>query len=235
MLRAAEVLAGSGTFLREPFNRNEREEFIPKEMRSLSVTQRVGFVLDNPTLYLGIKHIYSPFVSAEEKRENLNVIRTLLIKKRLRVLLITRRNIERQFISLEIAHQTNDWWNYGPQALPKAIGLVQAGCSSEIGDAEIFKRLKMLSEATELLRNLLKSIKVQVSEVAYEEIFDENPLVSAKRLASALKHFRIPMADPPAIERLSNLVKEGSRFEALLPFYAALARRHPTLARAIDR
>ena len=169
--RAAEVLGGSGSFLREPFNPHEREEFVPPYLRPLDMVERAKALLADPGRVLGVKHVYSPFVSVHERQLSLQVLHMLLGQPNVRVILLTRRNVSHQFISLEIAHQTRDWWSEGVQALPSNLGTVKAGGADQINEFEIKARLRKLENANELLRQVTSYSAAVVQEVIYEDLF----------------------------------------------------------------
>ena len=177
----------------------------------------------------GIKHVHSPFNQRMAGEEA--ALRGLLSLRGLKVILLSRRDVAAQFISMEIALQTGDWWSAGPGALPKAIGPVRAGSEASLDDAAIAARLLRLSRAAEWLKQLCTATGARFVERSYEDLFCEDRDRAGRRVASVLKHFA-PVTGKTRALRV--IIGKGQRFNEVDALRRQLGKLYPSLRKSTD-
>jgi LPS sulfotransferase NodH len=213
-------------FVREPLNPWERPDFHPPLLHRKSVQERADVVCGTAWRIAGIKHVHDPFLDPSERATSLRALRQVLAVRNIKVILLSR-SVREQFISMEMALQTRDWWSLGPGALPHALGPVQAGTARPIDDAEISRRLVMLHRATLELAQACADCAADFVEYSYEGLFCGSCADVVANIMRALGHFDANARGDP--EELRQLVRTTRRFESMRRIYEDVAERHPVL------
>lgn len=225
IMACAERVLGAGTFVREPLNPYEDPSHHPSILHGMTIAERTAALLDPRCPIRGVKHVHSPF-NQRMKGED-GALRAILSIKGLRVILLSRRNVPQQFISMEIALQSGDWWSSGPAALPDVLGPIKAGGDKPLDDDAIAMRLEHLENAAEWLRQLCRATNARYIERTYEDLFCADPAAAARGISAALAHFT------PVPEKLANglvgLISRGQRFREIDNLYNQVGRIYRSL------
>ena len=229
LMACCEIVFGAGSFVREPLNPYEDSRHHPSILHDASIRDRAAILCDPASPVIGIKHVYSPFNPAMTDPSALEALRRVLAIDGLRVILLSRQNLRHQFVSMEIALQTGDWWSYGPDALPDSIDSVRAGRQRPIDDGVIRDQLFQLNDATSQLRTMCCQLKVDLAERSYEELFVAQPLVCLQNIASALTHFGVTKLEPAVAAQMGELLGRGRRFRQIANFHKQLGEIYPSL------
>ena len=227
LMACAELLLGQ-RFIREPLNANERPDFHPEILHGKSVRGRAELLCEPDWSIPGIKHVYNPFGGAPAQEEDIAALRRVLSIPGLKVILLTRNAVHRQFVSMEAALQSGDWWSLGSEALPGALGPIKAGNAQPIPDADVARRLVKLHAATEVLRSLCTDTASDFTEHSYEAIFSAAPDMVTANVVRALSHFGSPVSGAHSAA-LRELIDQGRRFDAAQRLYADISRDYPSL------
>ncbi|MES1990972.1 MAG: hypothetical protein V4441_08480 [Pseudomonadota bacterium] len=225
----AELVFGKGSFIREPLNPYENPKWHPSFLHGKSVSERVDLLTDPSCCVVGIKHVFSPFNRAMNTEDNFHALVRLLTLPDMRVVLLSRRNVFHQFVSIEIALQSGDWWSNGVEALPTILGPIKAGGHAPLTGPAIIERIEKLGQSGKLLRDICRLLGINWVEYFYEDLFGGVTDETTGSIASALAQFdeATPSAiDPTAIEKLITL---GQRFDAMSGFYDDVMHRYPAL------
>jgi hypothetical protein len=215
-------------FVREPLHPGEKAEFHPTELHGKSAEERARIVCAEAWRSPGIKHVHGPVLDPPSNAAKLKVSRQLLGIKGLKVILLSRRNVRHQFLSMEVAYQNADWWSHGPAALPESIGPLRAGTREELSDEQIARRVALLAQATIDLRQLCFEVGADFIERTYEELFEGTPSNAIGHIQRALRFFDADLAvAPPA--GVVALLNESWRLDESDRLYRATIGRSQSL------
>lgn len=213
-------------FVREPLNPWERPEFHPPILHGKSVRERAMVICRADWAPPGMKHVQDPFLDAPKTEASLVALRQVLSVPDVRVILL-RRSVPEQFISMEIALQTRDWWSLGADALPAALAPIRSGTSQAINEEEIQRRLAKLQEATRQLAEICRECGADYIERSYEELFRGSCADAAENVVHALGHFDANARGD--LTELRRLLQRDRRFESMQRIYESVAARYPSL------
>lgn len=230
LMSCAELALGRQSFIREPLNPYEDMRWHPSFLHGKSVAERAALLCDPACPVQGVKHVFSPFNQAMSDDQDVEALVRLLSLPDLKVILLTRGNVFRQFISMEIALQTGDWWSSGAAALPAELGPIKSGSNMALSEDQIAARIDRLERAHQQLRDICALLKIDFVEYAYETLFEGNVEDSLIWVRQALTHFDSQAAQAVPEADLRNLLQQGRRFEAISDIYRRVKERFPALA-----
>ena len=197
-------------FIREPFNRDERSH--PPSIRAVtSLSERLR-ILAAPGSVHGVKHVHDPLHWELGKPEAWDLLQSLCALPDCRIVFLYRQNILRQFLSMEIAHQTRNWGVTNEASVPAHAGEVRQGGSSPWSEERIEEALELLKQTTERISLVLTQSGAQFLAFDYENLFGADAI---NRIA---EHFGVTLfaEEDPA---LAAILAQGERQAALSALY----------------
>lgn len=230
-MAVAEVVFGKGSFIREPLNPYEDQKWHPAFLHEKSVSERAALLSAPDCPVHGIKHVFSPFNQAMNSDSDIDALARILMLPGLKVILLSRENVFRQFISMEIALQNRDWWSSGPSALPPVLGPVRAGGDVLLDEATLLRRIEKLRQSTQKLRDICNLLKVEWREWTYESLFAPSPDEAATKVQDCLAHFDSQASRAIPQSMIRKLIEQGRRFDEMASYYEQVATQFPELRR----
>lgn len=203
-------------FIREPFNRDEPPG--APSIRGVSDLRERFRILAAPGPVHGVKHVYDPLHWELGTPIGWELVESLCRLPGCRIVFLYRQNILRQFLSMEIAHQTRNWGVTTEATVPAHAGPVRQG-GAPWSDEQIESALELLQRTTERIRSELTKSGAAFLPFSYEELYGAaagSAMAEFNRIAA---HFGVAPFEPRDVPLLKAALVQGDRQAALSSLY----------------